>query len=93
MNNADYGNQPASPLPIAMNETECLTVQEYEGSLHFNGLTKREHFAESILNGLLSSGINIQLGPNSKENNDKMAKCAVVMADSLLAALNQTQGE
>jgi len=89
MNNAD---QPASPLPLAMNEAECLTVQDYEGNQHCNGLTKREKFAESVLNGLLSSGINIQLGPNSKDNNDKIAKCAVVMADALLAALDKGEG-
>lgn len=92
MNNADT---PASPLPIAMNENEneCLSTEDLQGNTLSNGLTKREHFAESVLNGLLSSGINILLGPDSKDNNDKIAKCAVAVADALLAALNQPQGE
>ena len=77
--NADM---PASPVAIQFGKA-------YHENFDGNGLTKREHFAESILNGLLASGINIQLGPNSKDNNDKMAACAVTLADALLAALNQ----
>jgi hypothetical protein len=42
MENADL---PAMPLPIAMNDQECLTVNDYEGNKESVGLTKREHFA------------------------------------------------
>lgn len=38
-------NLPAMPQPIAMNESECLSVDEHKGDRTLSGLTKREMFA------------------------------------------------
>ena len=55
------------------------------------GLTKREHFAAMAMQGMLSSGMSIELGPSHPKNNGDIAICATVVADALLKALESEQ--
>jgi len=57
------------------------------------GLTKREHFAAMAMQGLMSSGLSIDLGPSHSVNNYNVALCSLTMADALLEVLDNQQGE
>jgi len=77
------GGMPAMPLPIAMSEQECLTVNDYEGNKESGGLTKREHFAGLAMQGILSNNDWIAVGW------EDTARRAINAADTLLKELEK----
>lgn len=76
MNAQDRGAEPAYPVANRMDR--------YGDMLYgADGLTKREAFAMAAMQGLLANGTGNYALP------DRAASMAVVVADLLLAALNQ----
>lgn len=89
MTEEKLGNQPAYPTPAIIGDLE--TGASYEISC-IGGLTKREEFAKAAMEGLLSNPnfINVSTKIAEEKNTDPhqvLTQCAVVHADSLLAAL------
>ena len=77
MNNSDM---PAMPQPIASHIDEVIDTKEY---CHENaGLTKREHFAGLIMQGIAACD-------EIPSTLTEAAKCAVAWADALLAELDK----
>jgi hypothetical protein len=69
---------PASPFQeVTSIHGGCVT-----GYKNYKGLTKREHFASMMMQGLLSN-------PDKDFFRDDLAEEAVALADSLLAALEK----
>jgi hypothetical protein len=61
------------------------TVETSEKIFHTKGLTKREYFAAMALQGILADGMDIHLHEQGH------AKKAVLYADALIKALNESQ--
>ncbi|AUR85509.1 hypothetical protein NVP1076O_04 [Vibrio phage 1.076.O._10N.286.51.B7] len=74
-------NSDMPAMPITNNELACAIV---EGDNKFGGLTKREHFAGLIMQGLLSA-------PSEGEQvtSAQLTTKAVTLADLLLAELEK----
>lgn len=53
------------------------------------GMTLRDYFAASALQGILSAGIGINVGPSHTEEMEGVAKTIYLMADSMIAARDQ----
>jgi hypothetical protein len=78
MNNADM---PASPSKSVSN-----TGSPYYNALLSDGLTKREHFAGMVIQGICANRDYI-----TEDWKEIIAKEAVYMADALLAELEKAQ--
>lgn len=74
------GNLPASPLPIAANGQEIVSIESWDASTQSNGFTKREAFAMAAMQGLASGNHVRQID---------IVKFSVEMADSLLKELEK----
>lgn len=86
MKNADM---PAMPQPIAMNESECLSVDEHQGDRSLSGLTKREMFAMHAMQNILSRYNPYEYGDLDSFNYEETAEHAVGLADALLKELSK----
>ena len=75
MNNADM---PAMPIQFEYQESENTTQVEL-----WRGLTKREHFAAMAMQGMLANDLHCQY------EDEKVARCAVSVADALLLELDK----
>lgn len=80
MENAD---KSAYPVPIT-NQTESNQIQ----SENINGLTKREVFAMSAMNGILAGN---DYKSRSKANQISACQASIEMADELLKQLNPAE--
>jgi hypothetical protein len=74
-------NLPAFPLSVAANEARLFSTFDANGGHEMAGLTKREHFAAMILQGICANP-----APGNFTLNAKMA---VEQADALLAELGK----
>ena len=85
MNNAD---KPAMPIVVPASE---------QPEFYSTGLTKREQFAAMAMQGMFSGGKDVLAALITSVKDDDMfaavAKCAVLQADALLAALDNDKAE
>ncbi|TVU79896.1 hypothetical protein FQP85_22150 [Pseudoalteromonas neustonica] len=81
MKNADM---PAMPQPIAMNENECLSVDEHQGDRSLSGLTKRETVAMHILAGICA---NPNYEPEQQRHFDLATEDALRQTESFFKGL------
>ncbi|MEI2684246.1 hypothetical protein [Erwinia aphidicola] len=65
---------PAFPTPAT----------EWHG--HDEGMTLRDYFAGKALQGILSAGIGLNVGPSHAEEMEGAAKTIYLMADAMIAA-------
>lgn len=50
------------------------------------GMTLRDYFAAKVLQGILSAGIGVNVGPSHIEEMEGVAKTIYLMADAMIAA-------
>lgn len=75
-----YANEPAIPHTYEEEVGDYGMKQQQV----YNGLSKREYFAAMAMQGILSDQTYVR--PNSTE---EVSRCAVAMADALIAELNK----
>lgn len=53
------------------------------------GMTLRDYFAAKAMQGILSAGIGLNVGPNHAEEMEGVAKTFYLMADAMIAARDE----
>ena len=89
--NIKNGNRPAMPQSMAMNDNEGYSLPDFQGDFDYSGLTKREHFAAMAMQALVTSEPHWEAMSYITPDVDGMAKEAVLRADALLKALEESK--
>lgn len=65
---------------------QAFPVHATDWNAHHEGMTMRDYFAAKVLQGILSAGIGVNVGPSHIEEMEGVAKTIYLMADAMIAA-------